>query len=161
MDPMREMIKRHEGLRLFPYVCPAGKLTIGYGRNLEEVGISKGEAEALLMNDIWRAEREIEKLFPGAKLRFNEARYAALVDMMFNLGAARFRGFRKMIQAVRAENWDLAAKELLDSRYARQVKGRAVELSRLLKTGEFEDPPPSDHRRHEDRSHLRVRGDRK
>ena len=50
-----DTIKRHEGLRLKPYLCTAGKLTIGYGRNLETNGISGDEAEYLLKNDIERA----------------------------------------------------------------------------------------------------------
>jgi len=39
-DKLVDQIIEHEGLKLKPYHCPAGKLTIGVGRNLEDKGIS-------------------------------------------------------------------------------------------------------------------------
>ncbi|MFD2234837.1 glycoside hydrolase family protein, partial [Phaeospirillum tilakii] len=53
-DPatLRADLIRDESLRLKPYRCPAGKLTIGIGRNLDDVGISREEAETLLDHDI-------------------------------------------------------------------------------------------------------------
>ena len=56
MESMIGMLKRHEGLRLKPYQDTIGKLTIGYGRNLDDRGISKEEAEYLLRNDISRVK---------------------------------------------------------------------------------------------------------
>ena len=51
-DKIIEMLKRHEGLKVFPYHCSQNKLTIGIGRNLDDKGISKDEAYYLLYNDI-------------------------------------------------------------------------------------------------------------
>jgi lysozyme len=58
---LRDMLVQHEGLKLEPYLCPAGKLTIGIGRNLEDRGISIDEAQYLLMNDISRCRKEAMK----------------------------------------------------------------------------------------------------
>jgi hypothetical protein len=55
---LAELLSRFEGLRLKPYRDTVGKLTIGFGRNLEEKGISQLEAEFLLYQDI---EQSIER----------------------------------------------------------------------------------------------------
>ena len=53
-------LRRHEGLRLDPYKCSEGYLTIGYGRNIETNGISEAEAEFMLMNDLVACESELK-----------------------------------------------------------------------------------------------------
>ena len=49
---LKDMLIRHEGLKLKPYLCTAGKLTIGVGRNIQDRGITYQEAMMLLENDI-------------------------------------------------------------------------------------------------------------
>ena len=132
MSELREMIKRHEGLRLKPYKCSAGKLTIGYGRNLTDNGISREEASILLAQDILNAQIDVCKAF-GFPTTKQESVYYALVDMMFNLGFSRFMKFKKMIAAIEAENWNLAADEMLDSKWAKQVGSRAIELADMVR----------------------------
>lgn len=133
---LKGLVKRHEGLRLKPYRCTAGKLTIGYGRNLEDVGITEREADILLERDIAVAKQELARVLPESA-DLGEARYAALVDMVFNLGIARFQGFRKMIAAVKAGDFETAAREMLHSRWAQQVGKRAVEDWHMMKNDEF------------------------
>ena len=65
----------------------------------------------------------------------SDNRYNALVDMMFNLGKPRFLTFKKMIKAVECGDFDTAANEMLDSKWARQTKSRAIELSNLIREG--------------------------
>jgi lysozyme len=136
---MVDLIKRHEGYRQYPYKCTAGALTCAYGRNLDAVGISEDEAEVLLNNDIVRAEEDLTKVFDSdflyesGDLSYN--RYSVLVNMMFNLGLTRFKGFKKMIQAVKDQDFDEAAREMLDSRWAKQVKQRAYELALMMEAG--------------------------
>lgn len=131
---MIEQLKRHEGLRLKPYRCTAGKLTIGYGRNLEDVGISNAEAEAMLSNDLERCANEVAK-HVDAFDKLNDARQAVLVNMCFNLGIAGLLKFKKFIAAVNDGLFELASKEMLDSQWAKQVGNRAIELSEQMKTG--------------------------
>lgn len=138
MSELREMIKRHEGFRLELYKCSAGKLTIGYGRNLTDVGITEGEAEQLLSNDIVNAQIDFCRIFDFSVAKIGpipSAAYDALVDMMFNLGFSRFMKFKKMIAAIEAENWSLAADEMLDSKWAKQVGSRAIELAEMVRSG--------------------------
>ncbi|MEC9346044.1 MAG: lysozyme [Pseudomonadota bacterium] len=127
------MLIRHEGLRLKPYRCPAGKLTIGCGRNLEDVGISRDEAMDLLCNDIAIHQAEMERFpwFAG----LSGQRKNALIDMHFNLGDPAFRGFKRMIAALAAGDYNAAADEMLASAWARQVGARATELADMMRRG--------------------------
>lgn len=130
-----DMVKKHEGLRLKPYRCPAGKLTIGWGRNLEDVGINREEAEILLMNDLREAQQDMRLLFNPVSRTMTLNRWEALLDMRFQLGGAGFRKFEKMLLAVQNEDWDTAANECMDSLYAKQTPNRAIENAEALKLG--------------------------
>jgi len=129
-----DMLKRHEGFRSKPYRCSANKLTIGYGRNLDDVGISKAEAVILLYKDIELANEGLEKIFPNFYL-FSANRQNALTDMMFNLGASRFNLFKKMIQAIKDDDWKEASRQAKDSKWHNQVGARAEEIETLLILG--------------------------
>ena len=130
-----QLIKKHEGLRLKPYKCTAGKLTIGYGRNLEDNGISQYEAEQMLFNDIQNCYAECIKLSCWNKL--NETRQAVLIDMCYNLGITRLKQFKKMLAALEVGAYNRASAEMLDSKWAREVKTRATELAEIMKKGEM------------------------
>ena len=128
---LRQMLERHEGLRLKPYRCSAGKMTIGYGRNLDDVGISEEEASYLLNNDIKRAEGDLISIFPYFS-GFSKSRQDALLDMMFNLGKTRFLGFKKMIAAIKNDDWKEAKIQAMDSKWAAQVGYRAKEVTNIF-----------------------------
>jgi len=129
-----ETLKRHEGFRAKPYRCSAGKLTIAYGRNLEDVGISKIEATNLLLNDIENAEKDLRTIFPNLNL-FTQNRQEALINMVFNLGISRFKLFKNTIKAIKRDDWRTAAKCAANSRWHKQVGIRAIEIEKMLKEG--------------------------
>lgn len=129
-----KILKRHEGYRKFPYKCTSDKTTIGIGRNLDDVGISEEEAELLLKNDITQSVQDIKSIFLGFDW-FLENRQNALINMMFNLGKTRFLGFKKMIEAVKNDDWQEAAIQASDSKWHNQVGDRALEIERLLEEG--------------------------
>ena len=139
MDKLRlkAQIRRHEGLRLSLYDCPAGFKTIGYGRNLEQRGITTKEAETLLDNDIEIVEKEVRGAFPDLINKLCESRVEVLFNLAFNMGVPRLKQFRKMLAALMQNTFELAAAELLDSRYAEQTGDRAKELADILKTGRY------------------------
>lgn len=130
-----QLIKKHEGLRLRPYKCTAGKITIGYGRNLEDNGISQYEAEQMLFNDIQNCYAECIKLPCWNKI--NETRQAVLIDMCYNLGITKLKQFKKMLAALEVGAYNRASAEMLDSKWAREVKTRATELAEIMKKGEM------------------------
>lgn len=130
-----EQLKSDEGLRLKPYYCPAGKLTIGYGRNLEE-GITQHEADLLLQSDVSRAVVDVVNVLGESCWdNLNDVRKAVVVNMMFNLGSPRFRGFVNFIEALQSHNYDVAADEMLDSLWSRQVPNRAKRLAEQMRQG--------------------------
>lgn len=132
---LKQMIKRHEGLRLKPYRCTAGKLTIGYGRNLEGKGISEGEAEYLLEEDLQDAMQDAEKLVSNYN-NLTLARQVVLANMCFQMGFARVKGFAKMLKAIEAEDFEEAAVQMMDSKWARSdTPKRAAELARIMLNG--------------------------
>ena len=127
-------IEKHEGLRLKCYRCTAGKLTIGIGRNLDDVGISEDEARYLLANDVKSAENDLLKACPWVS-GISKRRYYVLVEMVFNLGIARFKQFKNMLTACENGDWEKAAEQALDSAWHKQVGKRAETLAQVLKEG--------------------------
>jgi lysozyme len=134
---MVEDLVRDEGLRLKPYKDSVGKLTIGIGRNLEDVGISKQEAEDLLANDIDKAIEDAKTLVGDDFFNaLGDVRQRVLVNMAFNLGRSRLRRFRRMLAAIRAGKFSNAADEMVSSRWYQQVGIRAARLELMMRTGE-------------------------
>jgi len=129
-----EQLQRHEGLRLKPYRDSVGKWTIGYGRNLDDRGISEDEAGFMLDNDIDQVVAELERM--PLYLSLDSIRQVVLANMAFNMGVPTLLEFRRMLGALARGEWNRAADEMLDSKWARQVGYRAVELSELMRTGE-------------------------
>ena len=134
LDVALDAIMRHEGFRGKPYRCPAGKLTIGFGRNLDDVGITKAEAKMLALNDIVKAITFLAAFFPKWG-EFSVNRQVALIDMVVNLGEGGFRGFKNTIRLINEGKWKEAADNALDSKWADQVGQRAVEDANLLREG--------------------------
>lgn len=131
---LRKDVMQAEGLRLKPYRDAVGKLTIGYGRNLDDVGISKLEAEVLLDHDLHDVEMACRALF-GWFDALSELRQRVVVEMAFNLGIAGFSAFHKTIAAIEARDYELASRQMLASKWAKQVKGRAIRLAELMRDG--------------------------
>lgn len=133
-DRLIAMIKKNEGYRSKPYRCTAGKLTIGYGHNLDDNGISAPVAELMLTEDISKAYYDVVDIFQGF-YAFSTNRQNALIDMMFNLGRTRFWKFRKMIQAIKIGEWQEAAREAINSLWYEQVGDRAKRNVKLILEG--------------------------
>lgn len=135
-ERLYERLQLDEGLMLKPYRDTVGKLTIGYGRNLDDVGITLEEAGILLGTDMRRAEAEVVRAFDWYT-SLDGPRQAVLVNMAFNLGIGGLLGFRRMIAAIERHDFVTAAREALDSRWSRQVGERSTRLAKQLRTGVF------------------------
>jgi len=146
MSKLIEMLRRHEGVESHAYMCSQDFLTIGVGRNIDPgddevsqgLGLSEDEIDYLLENDIIRVAQELHSeysWFPG----LDEARRDAMVDISFNLGQTRLRGFRNALAAMGEGDWEEASEQFLDSRWAVQVGDRAAELAEMIRTGEYQD----------------------
>lgn len=148
-----QRLSLHEGIRLRPYRCPAGFLTIGVGRNLdanplnlEEIkilgrrdlssGITRQEAFLLLRRDIKKTVENCRRRIPFFD-NLDEERQYVLVDMAFNLGIEGLLRFKKMLSFLGCGNYRQAAAELLSSHYAAQVKLRAERLAAVMRSGRW------------------------
>jgi len=134
LDRLKEMLVKHEGLRLTVYRDSIGLPTIGVGRNLQDRGISEPEAMILLANDITNVLADLDRALPWWR-QLSENRQLVLADMCFNLGISRLMGFKNALQAAQEGRWSDAAHEMLDSRWAAQVGSRAVELADMMEVG--------------------------
>ena len=130
-DKVVEMLKRHEGLRTFPYNCSEGFLTLGIGRNLDANGISEEEAHYLLYNDINKVQKELTKNW-GVWRTFPERARMVCIDMAFQMGITGFMSFRETRKLMELGKWLEASEEVLRSRYSIQTPNRALYNSRQL-----------------------------
>lgn len=131
---LRQDLIRDEGLRLKPYRCTAGKLSIGVGRNLEDVGISKSEAEYLLHNDILNVQIDLDRKLPWWRA-MSEARQLVLANMAFNLGISSLLGFKNTLGAMERGDYEAAAVGMGASKWAVQVGPRATRLIKMMREG--------------------------
>jgi lysozyme len=151
---LRAELTRDEGLRLKVYRCTAGKLTIGVGRNLDDVGIfpheteklkitkdsciqkgiTKEQAMALLDSDIDRCISDLDRRLPWWRT-LDPVRQRVLINMCFNLGITGLTGFRNTLRMIQQGQYEAAARGMLNSLWARQVKSRANRLAELMRLG--------------------------
>ena len=136
MSKLINQLKSDEGLRLKPYKCTEGYLTIGYGRNLETNGISENEAEVMLVNDIYRVMESLNDY--GLLIDHTQPRRDVLINMAFQMGVNGLLKFKKMLRALDDRNYSLAAKEMLDSLWAKQTPERAKRLARQMRVGDYD-----------------------
>lgn len=156
MLEMSEIINRlvfHEGLRLMPYRCKVGMLTIGVGRCIDtnpftaeekkavgdwKHGITRETAYYLLRNDIARVLKECQKNIPFFDKLDDERQYA-LIDMTFQLGIYGVKAFRRMLRALGVGNYKEAARQCLDSKYAKiDTPKRAKRIAKLIDEGRWD-----------------------
>jgi lysozyme len=149
MSNLKSMIKHHEGFSNYPYKCPAGHNTIGWGFNmdanplpadvkiyLEANGmIAPAHAERLLFISISHAQESCRRLFPGFD-GFDEPRRDALTDFVFNVGEAGAKKFVHAVAAINTSRWDDAAKDMRDSLWFNQVGKRAEEITDMIEGAE-------------------------
>ena len=134
-----DMLKRHEGIKSKVYLCSKGYETIGVGRNISKtgMGISEIEIDFLLNNDLLRIRRELRTEYPWFS-KLDSIRQDAVIDISFNLGQTVLRKFKKALKAMSEENYELAADEFMDSRWSKQVGNRAVEVTEMIRSGEYQ-----------------------
>lgn len=134
LDTVQAQLRIDEATREKPYRDSVGKLTIGVGRNLDDVGLSPDEINYLLANDIKVADRDARALFPSFD-DLSDNRKAALVNMAFNLGYARLGAFVGLRAAVAASDFLQASAHMLNSKWATQVGNRAERLAKVMREG--------------------------
>lgn len=133
IEKLANDLKIDEGFRECVYTCSAGKLTVGYGHNIEDNPLPEVIAEKLLHHDIGQALAECER-FPWF-FELNDERKVVIINMVFNLGVSGVSKFKNMIAAIYDGDYELASAEMMDSKWATQVGRRAVRLANEMAAG--------------------------
>jgi len=133
-EKLKNWIKRDEGYDNKPYIDTVGKLTIGYGRNIQDNGISHDEAELMFENDMIRTEKDLLGCiwYVNAPQNIKDA----LFNMCFNIGLNSLLEFDEMIEAIISKDYTKAAIEALDSKWAKQVGERAKVIALMIRQPE-------------------------
>ena len=127
-DQTSALVRKHEGTVYRIYVDSVGVLTGGVGHAFHVGSVLPVEVvERLFYHDMYNAYKDYDRL----KFDLSPVRKAVIINMLFNLGLIRFQGFKRMIEAIRWNDCELVVKEMLDSKWATQVKGRAEELAMM------------------------------
>lgn len=135
---LRAQLQRDEGCRLSLYRDPAGKLTIGCGHNLDDLGITEAAMRFILEEDIAEANKQLTASLPWVDL-LDPPRHDAFTNLCFNMGIGSLLQFHKMLDAAKGRDWITAAQELIDSDYGRGVtRFRAARLAKQLISGEYQ-----------------------
>lgn len=147
-----QRLAQEESIVYKPYLCPAGKKTIGIGRNLEdnplteeeqkacgdiEAGITKNAAFLLCRNDVDKVFKQLNDKLPWWK-NLSDDRQWVLVSMCFQLGITGLLKFKKMLLKLSTGYWRDAAEECLDSGFAKQCPKRAKRNAKCIETGHWE-----------------------
>lgn len=149
---LRRRIINYEKFSASPY-WDNGHLTVGYGTTLSCLNwfkyicspttfkISKKGAKKHLDKYIYSAAKFLTKFLGVNVSLVNHVRKEALIDMIFNMGCSRFRGFKNMCAALKATriNWETVSREAKDSDYWRKKNkiDREENVVKELLTGEY------------------------
>jgi lysozyme len=134
MPDYKTKIKREEDTKLRMYKCSEDRWTIGTGHNIQDNGISQAVSDLILDEDLEVAINDAKAVISNFD-DLSDTRKIVLVDMAFQMGKSRLSGFKKMIEAIEIEAWNVAVIEMLDSRYANQTPNRANRNATLMKKG--------------------------
>lgn len=116
-------IKTEEGFVGYPYNDSLGFPTIGYGTKLP---LDREEAELLLRHRLNKYKRELRQKLD---LHISQEAWEILDHMVYQMGVGGVLNFKKMIAALKAKDYNKAADEMLDSKWAKQTPARATRLA--------------------------------
>ena len=133
MQDIIEQLKIHEGYKSKVYKCTAGVDTIGVGFAIKDLELSEEVCDLILQEKLEALEERFEKKFDWFKYSLVEVRNVML-NMAYQLGFRGFCKFKKTIAYLEEAEWELASKEMLDSKWAKQTPNRARELSEIIKS---------------------------
>lgn len=138
-ETLKEMIRRHEGVRNKAYKDHLGNPTIGIGHLIKKgetfTELSNEEVEKLFDKDLNKAQKATARIMNKNKLNLSETQQNALTDMVFQMGEKGVSKFKKTLSLLGQGKNEEAAKEALNSKWAKQTPKRAREISNLLRQG--------------------------
>lgn len=134
VERLKASLKQEEGFSSKPYRDGGGKLTIGYGTNLD-AGVDQIEADFLLMHRILLSQAALDQDLPWWR-ELDPVRQEALLDLCYNMGIGGLLGFKRMLAALEAGQYKAAASELTLSLWIKQVQvSRSNRIKAMIETG--------------------------
>lgn len=138
---IKKILELHEGNRRFPYTDTVGKLSIGIGFNLTDVGLYPEEINFIFENRLRLVEADLRRALPWF-YKLDDVRQAVLIDMAYNMGPEPFDGDGRkdwpiFVDQVKSGEYVAAARNMRATLWAKQVKGRAERLATMMETGEW------------------------
>ena len=134
-----DQLIRVEGLTRHPRRDGEGNLVIGVGRNLDRVGVTRGEAVMLLEGDVRRVTRELQDNLPSFQT-LDVVRQRVLIHLAVSIGVLGVLALTRFVAAVESGAWDKAAEEMLVSHWSKQASHRAALLADMMRTGRADAP---------------------
>lgn len=136
METLCKSVKRHEGYSEEIQRDSRGNPSGGYGHKCS-VGTKLPQHiwELILKWDLANASNDYLRIPRDMRCHLNTVRARVVTEMIFNMGLHGVLGFKKMWEAIREDNFEKAASEMLDSKWAFQVKSRATELASIFRNG--------------------------
>jgi lysozyme len=135
---MAEHLELEEGRKPYAYQDHLGYWTIGIGRLIDKRKggrLTDAEIDMLLANDIREKIAEIEDWPAWQAVKDNPCRATALLSMAFQMGANGLAGFQNSLRLVADKQWQAAAQNMLQSKWAKQTPARAKRVTQMLATG--------------------------
>ena len=130
--PLEQLVAADEGLRLMPYRCSAGVLTVGYGTAFP---LTEQEAHLLLRHRLQGVLDQCERRFPWWP-KLSPARQQVVASMGYQLGLNGLMGFKRMLSALESGDYRAASDEMLDSKWAiSDTPARARRLAQMILRG--------------------------
>lgn len=127
-------LKTNEGYREKLYTDSVGKVSIGIGRNLTDVGLRPDEILYLWHNDVLEVEKALDARLPWWR-SLDDVRQRVVIDLCFNMGIVTLMTFKSTLAAIQKGDWSAASKGMLSSKWAKQVHDRATKLATMMETG--------------------------
>jgi lysozyme len=137
---LKKFVTLQEGYRHFPYFDTRKKITIGIGRNLTDKGISDTTINQMFEEDSIFIENFLTKKY-GIDFynNLNDARKMVCFSLCFNLGTHGFDDFKKMIQALKKQDFTQASMEIINSKASKQLPERYKILADVMEKGTLEN----------------------
>lgn len=117
------------------YTCPAGKLTIGVGLNLEASPLCDAAIGVQLRHDIEKATEGAQRVYGEGWESLDEVRQEVLIQMVFQMGATGLSLFKSTLAYIKAGHYTAASQAMLNSKWAKQTPKRAQRLAKVMAEG--------------------------
>ena len=133
MKDLLKSIKHHEGFVEHVYDDSLGIPTIGYGFAIKDLVLEEDLCDEILLRKLRILGKSVIGKFPFFDSLPSDCK-TVLMEMCYQLGVTGVSKFKKALKAMEDGDWEKAADEMLDSKWAKQTPNRAKEMSNIIRS---------------------------